>query len=278
MSETDLESIRAPSVPIFRVRGLDVVLDSDLSRVFGYETKRLNEKVKRNRERFEGDFAFQVTADEFETLKSQIATTNVGRGGRRSPPWVFTEHGVVMAASVVNSEQAIRAMRLVVRVFIEVKNKAVSGASMPEALGSGGKALIAEGQSAGLATIGGAWGSLRPKLESALGQVLDTVVDHKRQTTVREEAQHLISESIQNLKERLAKPGLENAELAAKATKLLAEAEERKSVAAKTQAEAETIEFSNLVRKLRLLLEADRALRSDAPDAFLAVLREMGSS
>lgn len=277
MVGTDIESAGVSSIPIYNIRGVDVVLDSDLARLYGVETKRLNEQVKRNAERFAGDFAFQIASDELDTLKSQIATANSGRGGRRSLPWVFTEHGVVMAASVVNSERAIRAMRLVVEVFIDVKNRVLAGSGKAVALSGATNALVPDSGSSGLAKLGGTWESLGPKLRAALEQVLDTVVDHRRQTTVREEAQHLISESIHNLKERLAKPGLENAELAAKAAKLLAEAEERKSVAAKTHAEADAIEFSTIVKKLRLLLEAEKAMRSDVPDAFLDVLREMGT-
>lgn len=277
MSDTNLEPAGRPSIPIYSMRGLDVVLDSDLAQLYGIDTKRLNEQVKRNQDRFAGEFAFQLTQEEFEALRSQIATSKRGRGGRRSPPWVFTEHGVVMAASVVSSEQAIKAMRFVVNVFIDVKNQVLAGSrkALPPANRPEGIGPITP--STGEAIPGGAWESLGPRLRGALEQVLDTVVDQRRQTTVREEAQHLIGESLQNLKERLAKPGLENAEVAARAAKLLAEAEERKSAAAKTRAEAEEIEFSTIVKKLRLLLEAEKAMRSDRPDAFLEVLSEMGS-
>jgi hypothetical protein len=276
VATTDLELAGATSIPIYRARGVAVVLDSDLAKLYGVETKRLNEQVKRNADRFAGGFAFQLASGELEALKSQIATPNGGRGGRRSVPWVFTEHGVVMAASVVNSERAIKAMRLVVEVFIDVKNRVLAGSGEPAGLVQSTDVLV-PGAETGLARLGGAWDSLGPKLRIALEQVLDTVVDQRNQTTIRETAQDVISESIQNMKERLAKPGLENAELAAKAAKLLAEAQERKSVAAKTHAEADSIEFSTIVKKLRLLLEAERAIRSDTPDAFLDVLREMGS-
>ena len=261
-----------------QVRREDV--DADLERVCGIETTRLNEQVKRIVERSDGGFDFQATKEDAKVLKSQIATANEeqARGGRRSLPWLFTEHGVVMAASVINSPRAIEAMRLVVRVFIAAKNqtKAGTGAALVVAGANGALAPAAQ-QPTNMVWLGGAWDSLGPKLQRALDQVLDTVVDHRRQSTVREEAQNLISDSIQNLKERLAKPGLENAELAAKAAKLLAEAEERKSVAAKTHAEADAIEFSTIIQKLRLLLEAEKAMRAESPDAFLAVLREMGS-
>ena len=282
MTENDLEAAEAEAtIPIYKVRDVDIVLDADLARLYGIETKRLNEQVKRNAERFDGGFAFQATKDEFEVLRSQIATaTRVrGSGGRRSPPWVFTEHGVVMAASVVNSPRAIKAMRLVVRVFIAAKNQALAGAGAALVVAPEGGTLVpTERAGTSIAGLGEAWDTLGPKLQRALDQVLDTVVDHRRQSTVREEAQNLISDSIQNLKERLGKPGLENAELAAKAAKLLAEAEERKSVAAKTHAEVEAIEFSTIIKKLRLLLEAEKAMCAESPDAFLEVLREMGSS
>ena len=282
MTGKDLEPAEAKAaIPIYKVSDVDVVLDADLARLYGIETKRLNEQVKRNAERFDGGFAFQATKEDAEVLRSQIATTNEeqGRGGRRSLPWMFTEHGVVMAASVLNSPRAIEAMRFVVRVFIAAKNQARAGAGAALVVAGENGALVPAAQrTTGMGGLGGAWDSLGPRLQRALDQVLDTVVDHRRQSTVREEAQNLISDSIQNLKERLAKPGLENAELAAKAAKLLAEAEERKSVAAKTHAEAEAIEFSTIVKKLRLLLEAEKATRAGSPDAFLAVLREMGSS
>ena len=261
-----------------QVRREDV--DADLERVCGIETTRLNEQVKRKVERFDGGFDFQATKEDAKVLKSQIATANEepGRGGRRSLPWLFTEHGVVMAASVINSPRAIEAMRLVVRVFIAAKNQTKAGTGAALVVAGANRALAPTAQQpTNMVWLGGAWDSLGPKLQSALDQVLDTVVDHRRQSTVREEAQNLISDSIQNLKERLAKPGLENAELAAKAAKLLAEAEERKSVAAKTHAEADAIEFSTIIQKLRLLLEAEKAMRAESPDAFLAVLREMGS-
>jgi hypothetical protein len=202
MVGTDIESAGVSSIPIFNIRRVDVVLDSDLARLYGVETKRLNEQLKRNAERFAGDFAFQIASDELDTLKSQIATANSGRGGRRSLPWVFTEHGVVMAASVVNSERAIRAMRLVVEVFIDVKNRVLAGSGKAVALSGATDALVPDSGPFGLAKLGGTWERLGPKLRVALEQVLDTLVDHRRQTTVREEAQHLISESIHNLKER----------------------------------------------------------------------------
>ena len=117
---------------VYFVRGEKVMLDSDLACLYGVETKRLNEQVKRNTGRFPVDFTFQLTENEWDTLKSQIATSNnylglrsqsatSGRGGRRTLPYVFTEHGAVMLASVLNSPQAIAASIQVVRVFIKLR-------------------------------------------------------------------------------------------------------------------------------------------------------------
>lgn len=83
---------------ILLVRGHRILLDSDLAALYGVETKRLNEQVKRNSVRFPKDFMFRLTAKEVEALRSQIATSSKGRGGRRYRPYVFTEHGAIMAA------------------------------------------------------------------------------------------------------------------------------------------------------------------------------------
>jgi len=91
---------------IYLIRESKVMLDSDLAELYGVETRRLNEQVKRNLLRFPEDFMFQLSEDEFNNLKSQIATSSWG--GRRKPPFVFTEHGVLMLSSVLNSERAIK--------------------------------------------------------------------------------------------------------------------------------------------------------------------------
>jgi hypothetical protein len=104
---------------IFIVRGQKVMLDADLAELYGVETRRLNEQVSRNSERFPEDFMFQLTAEEFTNLKSQFATSSWG--GRRKLPYVFTEHGAIMAASVLNSPRAIEISVHVVRAFVRLR-------------------------------------------------------------------------------------------------------------------------------------------------------------
>ena len=94
-------------------------MDSDLADLYAVETKRLNEQVKRNMGRFPSDFMFQLTSDEFENLKSHFATSSWG--GRRKLPLAFTEHGAIMAASVLNSDRAVQMSVYVVRAFVQLR-------------------------------------------------------------------------------------------------------------------------------------------------------------
>ena len=107
---------------IFTVRGRRVILDSDLAELYAVPTKRLNEQVRRNPERFPEDFAFPLSPDEWESLRLQIATLNNRRGQHRKfVPYAFTEHGALMAASVLNSSRAIEVSIFVVRTFIAMR-------------------------------------------------------------------------------------------------------------------------------------------------------------
>jgi hypothetical protein len=119
---------------ILLIRGEKVLLDADLADLYGATTKRLNEQVRRNRDRFPADFMFQLTSEEFERLRSQIATSNIGRGGRRYQPLAFTEHGAIMAANVLNSPQAIATSVMVVRAFVRLRQMLASHADLARKL------------------------------------------------------------------------------------------------------------------------------------------------
>lgn len=106
---------------ILELRGHPVMLDSDLARLYGVPTRRLNEQVRRNPTRFPADFMFQLSAAEAAALRSHIATSKTGRGGRRYAPLVFTEHGVAMLSSVLHSERAIQVNIEIVRAFIRLR-------------------------------------------------------------------------------------------------------------------------------------------------------------
>jgi hypothetical protein len=107
------------TIKIFVVRGKKVILDNDLAELYDVETRRLNEQVKRNIDRFPADFMFQLTDEEFENLKSQFATSSWG--GRRKLPYAFTEQGVAMLSGVLHSMRAIKVNIQIMRVFTRMR-------------------------------------------------------------------------------------------------------------------------------------------------------------
>lgn len=103
------------------VRDQKVILDSDLVDLYGVKTSALNRAVKRNRSRFPADLMFQLTMKEADGLKCQIGTSNTGRGGRRYAPYAFTEHGVAMLSSVLNSDRAVQMNLAIIRAFVRMR-------------------------------------------------------------------------------------------------------------------------------------------------------------
>jgi hypothetical protein len=111
---------------ILLLRRQKVILDRDLAELYKVTVSHLNQAVKRNRERFPADFMFQLTAQEDEILKSQIVISSSGHGGRRYPPYAFTEHGAIMAATVLNSPKAVEMSVFVVRAFVRLREMLVN--------------------------------------------------------------------------------------------------------------------------------------------------------
>ncbi len=113
---------------IYFIRGQKVMLDRDLSGLYKVETRRLNEQVKRNLKRFPPDFMFQLTVREFENLMSQNAISSWG--GTRKMPYVFTEHGVLMLSSVLNSDKAIAVNIRIMRVFSQIRRMLIDNTEL----------------------------------------------------------------------------------------------------------------------------------------------------
>jgi ORF6N domain len=116
------------------LRGQRVMLDSDLAKLYGVTTKALNQAVKRNRERFPADFAFPLNRQEVTILKSQIVTSSLGHGGRRSTPMAFTEHGVAMLSSVLHSKKAARVNVEIMRAFVRLRRLLATPGELVEQL------------------------------------------------------------------------------------------------------------------------------------------------
>jgi phage regulator Rha-like protein len=131
-SDTDFVSIERIAQSILVLRKQRVLLDSDLAAMYGVPTKRFNEQVKRNLARFPADFAFQLSEDEAESLRSQFATLKKDRRGqhRKYLPYAFTEHGAIMAAMVLNSARAVEMSVYVVRAFVQLRSVLASDADL----------------------------------------------------------------------------------------------------------------------------------------------------
>ena len=135
--EADLEEMQIDLLRIERsirlIRGDKVILDEDLAELYAVEVKRLNEQVRRNITRFPADFMFQLTNQEFKDLKSQFATSSQW-GGRRTPPFAFTEQGVAMLSSVLRSPQAVQVNIAIMRAFVRLRELLLTNADLARKL------------------------------------------------------------------------------------------------------------------------------------------------
>ena len=135
MSTNPLLPIDSITPRIATVRGQRVVIDADLAALYGVETKRFNEAVKRNLAKFPVDFMFALTQEEWASLRSQFATLNAGRGRHRKYlPYAFTEHGALMAATILNSPRAVDVAIYVVRAFVRLRELAVTHGELAQRL------------------------------------------------------------------------------------------------------------------------------------------------
>lgn len=161
-SQSDILDAAIETLPdkILVTRGQRVMLDADLAELFGVPTKRFNEQVKRNPDRFPADFMFSLTKQEVMNLRSQFATSSGGHGGRRHSPRAFTEHGALMAATVLNSPRAIEMSVYIVRAFVRMRRMLSSCQELSSRLGELEERLDGHDQA-----IGGLIQALRALME-----------------------------------------------------------------------------------------------------------------
>ena len=265
VSATVFSASQADGPVIHELRDERVMLDADLAALFEVETRVFNQAFKRNQDRFPATWAFELTAEEFEDLKSQIVISSRGWGGRRSLPWAFTEHGVVLAASLLNSDRAKAVMQLVVEVFVQARRGQIRGNPL---VGEASRPVIA-------ASRAGISPGINQRLQAMIERLMELLFSPDEQRSLRDEAQAVLRESIDHIRAKLGRAGFENEEIAARATKLLAEAEATKATAVKTRAEADDIAVRTLAKKLAMVLEADRAIARGEMEGFLKVLKEL---
>lgn len=140
MKEKQVKTI--PDEVIRAIRGQRVILDSDLAAIYGVATKDLNKAISRNIARFPADFVFRLVLEEVIDLRFQIGTSKPGRGGRRYLPYAFTEHGAIMAATVLNSPKAVEMSVFVVRAFVKMREKLLATATLAKRLAEVEKNLM----------------------------------------------------------------------------------------------------------------------------------------
>ena len=135
MNKKAIALVRQTESQIQIIRGHKVILDADLAELYGVDVKRLNQQVNRNADRFPRDFIFRLSSAEYKNLRLQFATSSSTYGGRRYLPYVFTEHGAIMAATVLNSERAVEMSIFVVRAFVRMREALSSNQKIVAKLG-----------------------------------------------------------------------------------------------------------------------------------------------
>jgi hypothetical protein len=251
---------------VFTVRGERVMLDSRIAEAFGTQTKRVNEVVARNPEKFGPAHAFQLTEAEHAQLRSHTATSKPGRGGTRYAPHVFTLKGAARLATVLDTPAALRATDLIIDTFLAVQHQVKSGrktVAIPEPERYRPTQEHRE-----------QYAKMRVKLANALSKLLDTVIDAENQRTLRQASQSLGSSGLQHLHERLRSKALENTKLEADTTLVLAQAEKALAEARKTSAEADGVDISNLEKRIAAVHKFAELMTDLAPHELVELIDE----
>jgi hypothetical protein len=249
---------------VVAIRGERVMLDQRVAEAFGTETKRVNEVVARNLEKFGPEHCFQLTELEVESLRSQSATSNIGRGGSRYSPRVFTVKGVARLATVLTTPAALRATDLIIGTFLSVHQQLAAGHGTI-AISEPSRYRPTEEQLEQAA-------KLRVKFAAAISKLLDSIVDVEGQRTGRQVAENFASGALRNIQERLRTKGLENTKLEADAELVLAQAEKILAEARKTNAEADGLDIANFEKRISAVKKLIEVMREVEPDEMIGLL------
>lgn len=248
------------------VRGERVMLDARVAAAFGTETKRVNEAVARNRDKFDERHVFQLTEAETAALRSQATTSNPGRGGARYLPHVFTVKGVARLATVLDTPAALRATDLIIDAFLMVQEQLRKGRRTVSVSDPERYRPTAEQREQSA--------KLRSKLTSALNRLLDAVVDVESQHSARQVSASIGSKTLQNIQERLRAKGLENAKLEADTALVLAQAEKMLAEARKARAEAEGVDIANFEKRIAAVKKVAELIREVEPPEVIGLIED----
>jgi hypothetical protein len=253
------------SARIVDIRDQRVMLDKDVAEVFGVETRALNQQVTRNAEKFGGDFAFRITLEELDDLRSQNVISSGEWGGVRYAPFAFTEHGVVMAATLLKTPRAIQATRFVVQTFVLARQQMYEAAQDGTSKQRGQFSFPLEFRN-----------QVMTKVSIAIGHVLDAMINPDEVKKAREEAKGVLVDSMKALKAVINKPGLDNEHKVAEIRKLMAEAENIEVDTDGKRLRNEEQQLQLLAKKLSLVMQAQHFALTGNADDFIRVLNDLG--
>ena len=242
---------------------LPLILDREAARLFDVETRVINQQVARHKERFTAEFVRRLTAEETETVRSQLVTSRPDLTLRLRTPNAFTEEGVILLTTVLNSDTAIRATKQVIRTFVEVSRLSRDGQNQLPVPVETGTDLIADRS------------AFRQTLETTMKRLADIGLTQSEQDAAMSEALQFKEESLNAMHSWLKGKSLENAERVARTQRELAEAERARAEAAKLHAETRDRERLAMIRELLLTLELERAKADGDYAPFEQTLRDL---
>ena len=254
------------------LRGELVILDRSLAHMFEVETRTLNQAVSRNPGRFTEVYVFRPNKAELAALASQnVISKPTGRGGARTPPRVFTERGVVMAATSLRSAKAEAALHEIVETFIQarrISRESPAGSNMPAAPDISWVSSQASSNADKNAAA----------LEQMFARVLEGAPGVEAQNQLVREASETLSDAVSSLRARLRRENLKNEKAVAEITKLLAEVEAQHASARREAARAALDEQELLERQLAIAIALDRYTRSGSPSEVFDLLQRGGKT
>jgi len=256
-----------PSIPVYQLRGYPVALDADIAERFGTTTGPFNQTIRRNIDRFSEDFAFQLTAVEWDDLKSQNVISS-GHGGRRSAPWAFTEHGVVMAATLLRTQTAIAASRVIVRSFVAARRAEAllpEGTNLPLQINFAQRLPATDGKSAAHV--------LARRAAGMIDRILDTIANDEEGTSVRKEGRAILAKSLGAIRAHLDAKGIANEKTIAEIRKTLTEIEAIDTDIIAKQIEADHRRLAYLAKQMQMVIAAQTYLETGEAAGFLETLR-----
>lgn len=244
-------------------RGISVIVDADLAAALGMDTKRFNERVKKNADLLDDRHRFQLTRAEFDNLRSQDPTSRLQHGGRRYEPWVFTERGVARVVTFINTPQALRAADLIIDTFLMVQKQIAAGQreiTVTDPMRYHADPAIVQQSNA-----------LRTQIMSALSDLVKMVIDIRTGASVGDTAKDMTARFLENVRERLREKGLENLKLEAEIQLVLQEAE-------KVAQEVEGKKLENLEKRIDLVQKLWRMQQEMGPVQVVQLMHQFDAS